>query len=498
MTDPAATPDGSWPDAFSHGYVLTNAPEPDHCRGWRAERLGGLTLFLHHKTAAAVSTSRHSGHTVVLVGQPVDVDSESISGDGIAAACLEILDHEGAEAAVRYVAYLGGRFVAFLLVDGTLTVVPDCHATQSAFWAVEDGSVCVASHTALVADALGLGPDEQARALLAQLKRLKPQGTRYYPGVRTGFQNVRPVTANCLLSVSLGSGQATHLRFYPFKEIPAARTVEEAFATFEQYLLTHVRLLTGFGQTGISLTSGGDSLATLRAALAGGAQDMFAFTYFLAASPTPNNIADVMGANQLAFEAGIRHKVLRWAPGQRSVEFDALFNRTWPDGGQAKPVARCMYEELPRNFYELQSTVAETGTVFYPGRKTPEISPIRLASLWQGTTIGNMEEFHREFAEFIEYSQFTADDLLNIDYHDAFYWEHRNTCWAANRYHEGDLGHRVLLPFNHRGLIEAMLSIPVADRRKAVLIKMFADKYAQIATPVGCPADSNDLQEISA
>lgn len=497
MTDTSPTHDGSCADAFSHGYVLTSATGPAYFRHWRAEHLGELTLYLQHKTAAAFSTSQRSGGTVALVGQPVDIDSQSICAAAIAARCVEILDLEGAEAVIRYVAYLGGRFVAFLIVDGALTVVPDCHATQSAFWAVNDGSVCVSSHSALVADALSLEPDEEARELLAQLKRLKPQGTRYYPGVRTGFKYVRPVTANCLLSVVLDSGQATHLRFYPFKEIPTATTADAAFAAFEHYLLTHVRLLTGFGQTGISLTSGGDSLATLRAAIAGGARDLFAFTYFLAANPTPNNISDVMGANQLAFEAGVRHKVLRWAPGQRSKEFDALFDRTWPDGGQAKPVARCMYEELPRNFYELQSTVAETGTAFYRGRKTAEISSVRLAALWQGATVGSMEEYHREFADFIDYAQFTAEDLLNIDYHDAFYWEHRNTCWAANRYHEGDLGHRVLLPFNHRGLIETMLSIPFEERRSGVLIKMFADKYAPIITTVGCPADSNDLQEIS-
>lgn len=463
-------------DEFSHGYLLTNAARPQGCDGWREAAVGPLTLHLHTKTAHALAGSADEKTAIVLVGQPVDVEKGSIDAGSIAESCLSILESEGAEAAIRYVAYLGGRFVAFLLVQGQLIAVPDCHATQAAYWAISAGEVCIASHTALVGETLRLEPDHDAIELLTQLKTLKPRGTRYYPGVRTSVTGVRPIIANCLLTVDLDEVRALHLRFYPFSDIPAATSTQAAFDRFESYFLAHVGLLAKFGTTGISLTGGKDSRATLLAALASGSQDIFSFTYYQYLNPSMG-ADDMYAANELAFRAGIRHRILKWAPQQRSQAFDAMFLRSWPDGGQARPVARSMYEELPHGFYELQSTIAETGTMFYPGRKEKNISATRLTALWQGTAVSQLSEFTREFEEYIQYSQFAADELRNINYHDAFYWEHRNTCWAANRYHEGDLGHRVLLPFNHRGLIETMLSLPTKERRSAVLLDMFAAKY---------------------
>lgn len=483
-------------DAYSHGYVVSNERLPAACSGWQPRPLGSLTLYVQSATASAIFTSDQSGHTVALVGHPVDLILESIDAEEIVGKCAQLLDKEGLEAAIRYIAYLGGRFVAFFVVDGYLTVVPDCHATQSAFWSARKGAICVASHSSLVAETLSLPIDEVARGLLVDLKRMKPTGARYYPGVRTGFADVRPVVANCLLSIQIETALATHMRFYPFSAIPE-RTTDEAFAIFERYFLTHVRLLSSFGQVGISLTSGNDSLATLGAVLNSPPSDLFAFTYFLTSKASTPNTADMLGANDLAFKAGIRHKILKWTPGkqQSDSEFDILFDQAWPDGGQARPVARCLYEELPRRFFELQSTAAETGTAYYSGRKVQEISPERLTSLWQGKAVGELGRFSREFAEYIDYVQFTDVNLMNIDYHDAFYWEHRNTCWAANRYHEGDMGHRVLLPFNQRDLIEAMLSVPLDERKSKLLVKMFAAKYAPDVTPNGRQTDAGIAQE---
>lgn len=463
-------------DQFAHGYVLTGAPRPASCLGWRETHVGPLSLYRHAKTAHSTAASADKSAVVAIVGQPVDLEEDSIDSAAIATECLALLVSNGREAAVRYLAYLGGRFAGFLVLDGQLTAVPDCHATQAAYWAVSNGAICISSHTALVGEALGLGPDHEALELLARLKVLRPQGTRYYPGVRTAVAGVRPVIANCLLQVDLSGGSAHHVRFYPFEDMYKAPSVEAAFAKFELYFLSHVKLLTRFGATGISLTGGKDSRATLSAAKAVGAADLFAFTFYQYLHPS-SGYQDMYAANDRAFRAGIRHKVLKWTPHLNSEAFDAMFLKTWPDGGQARGTARSMYEELPHDFYQLQSTIAETGTVFYHGRAEKKISAKRLTALWQGTAISEMPEYSIEFQKYLEYSQFNQPELRNIDYHDAFYWEHRNTCWAANRYHEADLGHRVLLPFNHRGLIEAMLSIPVADRRRAILLEMFDKKY---------------------
>ncbi len=79
------------------------------------------------------------------------------------------------------------------------------------------------------------------------------------------------------------------------------------------------------------------------------------------------------------------------------------------------------------------------------------------------------------FEQYIRATEFTNDRIGAYDYHDLFYWEHRNSKWASIWYSEIDLSHRVLLPFNSRALIELMLALPFPERRDKVLLKAAAE-----------------------
>jgi hypothetical protein len=54
----------------------------------------------------------------------------------------------------------------------------------------------------------------------------------------------------------------------------------------------------------------------------------------------------------------------------------------------------------------------------------------------------------------------TVSEASGIDILDLFYWEHRMGSWQAQSQLEWDIVQEAYTPFNHRGLLETMLSTP--------------------------------------
>jgi len=55
-------------------------------------------------------------------------------------------------------------------------------------------------------------------------------------------------------------------------------------------------------------------------------------------------------------------------------------------------------------------------------------------------------------------------ETTKVDLLDLFYWEHRMGSWQAQGQLEWDMVQEVYTPFNHRGLLETMLSAPARYR----------------------------------
>ena len=71
-----------------------------------------------------------------------------------------------------------------------------------------------------------------------------------------------------------------------------------------------------------------------------------------------------------------------------------------------------------------------------------------------------------------EYRDVTAFDpavFIDRDWHDMFYWEHRNSKWASLWYSEVDMTGFAIVPYNDRKLIEMMLSLPLEHRLSRTL-----------------------------
>ncbi len=472
---------------FGHGYLLSRGGSvPEAAADWATLDVGAAQLRTHPRTVVSTARTHLSGRAqVVLLGQPLDVDAGTSDGGRIAASVLAALRH-GLDTAVERVAGLSGRYTAILRSGSRLHVIPDSHATQPVFWTTRPAAdaevLAVASHAALAADVVGAGLDEDALALHDGIREWRKNRTIFMPGLTTTHDGVLPVFANCLLDVDLDRPSAAHhRRFWPLERRKRA-SVDDVASEFAERFVELTRLGMSLGRTAISLTSGLDSRMTLVAASSLARADDFAFTYVRPQDlVTQEGVrSDLFGASRLAFAAGLRHRVIQWRLPEEDDPFAVAHRQSYPGLRSSLGAATAMFHDLPHDIVELQSILAETGTYFYR-RTASGPDPRAIAALTFGPPTANRPAYVAEFERLVDYTQFTRDRLLGYNWHDLTYWEHRMVKWAARKFQEGDMSHRVALPFADRRLIALMLSVPPEDRASKTLFHRFLARRPDLA-----------------
>lgn len=474
VSDPNGYERRSYDSFFSHGYLLsTSAVERPTIGQWREMRIGDFQGWVEWHTRV-VSASVDERRAVVLFGHPVDIYSETTDAERIAQSAARALE-SGFTPLLHYLAWLGGRFTAVVVDDDDLRVVPDCHATQPVFLWSGSGLASMASHAALLAEAHRLPVNSAASELIELRRRINPRTTVHTPGLICPYLGIRPLFANCYAEISR-SGAIAHRRFYPFGEVARGWSFDRAYRQFEELFVQHIKLLSSFGIVGVSLTAGYDSQATFAASRRHVRSALFAYTFFGFNRGRDEEIRDLLAANEASFKAGVPHRIVRWDRDPTDDRFARMYRATFPAGGQAPQIARALYEGLPSGFVEFMSTAAESGSGFYKRRDEPIRGASDLSRIYLGKDYDG-KEFIPVFDDYINWTDFREERFKGADPYDLFYWEHRMTRWAAVRYQEVDLGHRVLLPYNHRGIVEAMWKAPLEQRLNREFQKRLIQRF---------------------
>ena len=142
-----------------------------------------------------------------------------------------------------------------------------------------------------------------------------------------------------------------------------------------------------------------------------------------------------------------------------------------------------MWADLPRDLVQLQSNCAESGTTFIRRRTDEPLSPLRLVRMMMHADDGLEDLAGQMYGGYLDYADVTPDRMLGHDHHDLFYWEQRVGRWGWQKFTDGDLGHRILLPFNDRVLLETMLSLPYPQRAAKVLFERLFSEVAAARLP---------------
>jgi hypothetical protein len=470
---------------FSHGYLAASyGVELHDLPGWLTETFGNLTVHRHPLTRWAAHRRDHAA--VAVIGDPVDLDSGSTDPQWVAANATRILADGGLESALRYVAYLGGRWTALFESGGGLVVVPDFAATQSVYWHHGSGTA-FSNYAHLLAEATGAPVNEPYRDLMRNARDLGAKGTIYWPGIETPFSDILPVLPNHALQVP-PHGIPEHRRFYPFPETTAPRDPETAYGQFTSLFFRHVGLLcTATDRIGISLTAGTDSRTTLAAAAPHlDPAQALTWTYLDTSKPHAGMAADAGAAVELAQRYGLRHQIVDLrAEGLRAFEspqeaFARAYRRSMQYTPQFRRLSVAYQEQLPAGTVELQSMVAEVGTGFYR-RRSGQPTAERLAQLYTAAPFNEHPLVRAAFERYVEYAGLADVQSGPVDWHDLFYLESRLGRWAALRIQEGDLSHRVMLPFNTRGVIEALAGPALEDRVDKQALRRFLAEHEKSA-----------------
>ena len=185
---------------------------------------------------------------------------------------------------------------------------------------------------------------------------------------------------------------------------------------------------------------------------------------------------DVFVANALSASVGVQHRVLRWRQAPAEGTFATLHRRTFAPLPGSSGAAFAMWSDLPGDLVQLQSNCAETGTAFLRHRTDEPLDPLRLARMMMHATEGLEDLAGAMYGDYPDYAQMTPARMLGHDHHDLFYWEQRIGRWGWQKFADGDLGHRVLLPFNDRALVETMLSLPYPLRESKLLLRRILEE----------------------
>lgn len=460
---------------FRRGWVgSTGTFSHDVADQWSPAEIGPVTLRVH--PSLGWYSRGDARRAVLFVGEGLDLAAASSSRRRIASKALRELGR-GLDHAVRYVAYLGGRFTALLWDGATLTVVPDCVGSLPTYYhSAGPGKLLLSSHAHLAGEIAGLDVDPAPRRFIDEARSMQTKGTLFAPGVVTPFVGLLPLLPNHTLTFD--HSRVEHRRFYPFADTVLVRDVDAAYGRFAENFSRHVALLCGLGRTGISLTSGLDSRATFAAARPHLDANALTWTYYKFHAPTDAQRDDLLGASGLAARARVQHQVIsvRRTSDRPSDEFDRAYARTLRHTPQFAALAAAYYDDLPHDLVELQSMVAEVGTGFYKARRDAP-TPKRLAYLYSSSDFGRLPEVRAEAARFMAHADYSPGALGSLDYHDLYYWELRIGRWGTLRMQEVDLTHQLMLPFNARAIVEALQGPALEHRVAKQALQRFIDEH---------------------
>jgi hypothetical protein len=438
---------------------------------WHSVALHGYQLWIHPKATWQVHPLA-SGADLLLVGHAYDPWlglSEEEALRGIASVLPEELPSRDDEGLWEAIDRLSGRFVLFVLRPQASWAIQDAVGLKPLFYSLRNGAIHAASHSQLLAEVLGASRRRQVDELVRC--SFYGIGIRHLPGLMTPFEEIEMLSANCLLDLTTGTLRRVFPRGPHGPVEDWNRLVEQTAATMARSV---AQLVDSF-EVAVSLSLGTDSRTTMSAC--GRVTDRV--TFFSYAS-NPAEWKDAEGARKLCRQLGLRHELypveVEAYAGHRDGEFEALLDRN--SAGVRTPklaeVAKLhtLARAFPQGRMEIKTPVSEIGRAIYCKKMNVPSMPARLtprhmSNLYKRNAFrrGVLRWMDDCFAEYRDRTQF-GQDFFDYEEADMFYWEHRNSQWAALANQDHDIIHDMTTIFNNRRLLVNFLK-PERPRRLA-------------------------------
>jgi hypothetical protein len=433
-----------WLDLHEQFIICRDSRQiPD---GWSSHAIRDWRLG-HHPSLPVISLL---GSDQVQIGWMLGY---AVSGKGVLLGpeAVTVSAGNGVEVSAadfeRWIYGHGGRFMVVLITETAQKVYLDPCGSLSAVYCPT--LECMASTVTVI-------PRDGDTGELTDLVRLVGvPASSMYPLNLTPRKNVWRLLPNHFLD--LARWQA--VRHWPKTEILPVGDVTKAV----DQVVEHVRLLMGalVAKTPVlhRLTAGYDT----RTLLACARPWVDRMTFFTAMN-SPSDVdawLDCSTAAHIARDLGLRYMCLAFRRPRRDDLEQWLF-RTGRSVGEERGWRSCTtLKQLPPGHADLLGLVGEVARGFYwrPGdTERTSVGPDRLLSVFRA---GQHPLSRSVISPWLD-SLPSRDPFLTLD---LFYIEQRLGCWAGVLpYASAQDGQFMIFPLCHRGIIEAILSLPTTVR----------------------------------
>lgn len=349
---------------------------------------------------------------------------------------------------------LAGRFVLFIRIAHEFYVFHDPCGLRSVYYSQHGEEISLGSQPNIIAHATSLVKSDTYEAL--NHSDYKRNILEYWlPCNSSVYKDVHQLIPNHYLRMS----DKTMIRYWPRKLINKKYSIEEGVDKMSELLVNLLKAAYRRYPLALPITAGWDSRLLL-ACSQEIAHDLYFYTlkYRALDKYSPDILIPAHLLNRLGYS---HHLIDCTKPMSTSFRDDYLRNVSLAheDWGT---IAYGMTLGYPSDHVCLKGNCAEIGRCFYyrEGQHEPITRAEQLVDL--------VEEHEKGWIAlpFIQNSltSWTEDAVrvaheTDVDILDLFYWEHKMGSWQAQSQLEWDTAQEAFSPFNHRGLLEIMLSV---------------------------------------
>ena len=358
------------------------------------------------------------------------------------------------ESVSEYLYSLSGRFVLVVNISGKTSIFHDPCGLRSVYYSQYEGKKYVGSQPSIFSHVIPLTEGDMFFSYKNSEYR-NGHSEHWTPSGCSLYENIQQLIPNHYLCIQ----SLKQIRYWPNRKLQERKLDDVIYETSE--------LLTRLMQAGnvrfnlaLALTAGIDSRMLLGACKKI-AKNIF-FVTLLCRKLRPDS-ADIQIPRKILKKAGYRHHLIDCRK-NIDVLFSGIYRSNVSNSREdLENLVHGMFGQYPQNRVFVLGNISEISRCFYykSGKHPPIYSVKQLIELEDGWKELNfvcdqLSDWYSEIQEIVNVS--------GIDILDLFYWEHRMGSWLSQSQLEYDIVLESYTPFNHRGLLEAMLGVPQCYR----------------------------------
>ena len=439
---------------FRRQFLIT----PDTCASlghWQHLYFGQYNLYAHPDLEISTATTTDTNVTVTLLGYIIDPNFPDRSNADILSTILNLTD--SVERISDYLSTVSGRFVLIISTATETFLFHDPCGLRSVYYTKYNGQVFVGSQPLIIKQILPLKYGERFFSYF-QSSYPKINIEHWLPSGCSLLEEVQHLVPNHYLCFST----VEQIRYWPKKPLPKKR-VNEIVTEAADLLKRLMIAANNRFELALPLTAGLDSRILLGASKSISSEIYF---YTLQYRNLDSSSNDIKIPVALLKDLGLNHNLIDCRRPVTEEFRDIYEQNALPAHMDDWGIIACgMLDTYPQDRVCVKGNCSEIARCYYykNGTHRPITSSDQIVALEEGW---HKIPFVRDYMSTWYDRAIEAATEANIDILDLLYWEHRMGSWQAQSQLEWDIVQEAYTPFNHRGLLELLLSVP-AELRSA-------------------------------